>query len=206
MIDTTMTVSPSFPTLLFFGALLLLGDSFSFALLSPAVLPSRPSSLSCRSSHRQRTFLRSFNPEPPELNDSDGSTFPERAFVDPKVAAAKKAAELRAQEVFIKRETGIFKCSTCDYQYDEAEGDTKMIGGTNPPGTKFVDLPMNYRCPTCRGSKDGFEAVVKEIAGFEVNQGYGFGTNGMTGDEKNTLIFGGLAFFFLLFIGGYAMS
>lgn len=48
--------------------------------------------------------------------------------------------------------------------------------------------------------------VVETIPGFEVNQGYGFGTNSMTTGEKNTLIWGGLAAFFALFLGGYALS
>ncbi len=34
---------------------------------------------------------------------------------------------------------------------------------------------------------------------------YGLGTNGMTGEQKSLLIFGSLAFFFLLFIAGYAL-
>jgi hypothetical protein len=48
--------------------------------------------------------------------------------------------------------------------------------------------------------------VVEEIPGFEVNQGYGFGTNSWTAGQKNLAIFGGLAVFFLLFLGGYALS
>jgi len=119
---------------------------------------------------------------------------------------ARRNAELKAQEVFIKRETGRHICGNCGYTYDETKGDTDKIGGTNPPGTLFASLPSNYRCPVCRGSKDQFTAVVDEIPGFEVNQGYGFGTNGLTADQKNLLIFGGLAFFFVLFISGYALN
>ena len=48
--------------------------------------------------------------------------------------------------------------------------------------------------------------VVEEIPGFEVNQGYGFGTNSWTSGQKNLAIFGGLGLFFLLFLSGYAMS
>ncbi|GMH47254.1 hypothetical protein TL16_g00018, partial [Triparma laevis f. inornata] len=119
--------------------------------------------------------------------------------------AAARVAELKGQEVFIKRTTGVFKCSNCNYEYKESEGDQMMIGGLNPPGTPFASLPSNYRCPTCRASKDSFTEVVEEIAGFEVNQGYGFGTNGMTGGEKNLLIFGGLGAFFVLFLAGYGL-
>jgi len=118
----------------------------------------------------------------------------------------KKADELRAQEVFMKRSTGLHKCSNCDWEYDPEKGDSFLIGGMIQPGTNFEDLPSNWRCPTCRASKDNFEEVVETIPGFEVNQGYGFGTNSMTTGEKNTLIWGSIAGFFLLFIGGYALS
>ncbi len=118
----------------------------------------------------------------------------------------RKADELRAQEVFMKRSTGIHKCSNCDWEYDPAKGDSFLIGGMIKPDTPFEELPSNWRCPTCRASKDSFKEVVETIPGFEVNQGYGFGTNAMTTGEKNALIWGGLAAFFLLFIGGYALS
>ena len=118
----------------------------------------------------------------------------------------KRADELRAQEVFMKRSTGLHKCSNCDWEYDPEKGDSFLIGGMIKPGTQFADLPSNWRCPTCRASKDNFKEVVETIPGFEVNQGYGFGTNSMTSGQKNTLIWGGLAAFFLLFLGGYAMS
>jgi rubredoxin len=118
----------------------------------------------------------------------------------------RRAAELRAQEVFMKKSTGIYKCSNCDWEYYETKGDSMMIGGMIQPGTKFESLPSNWRCPVCRASKDSFNEVVEEIPGFEVNQGYGFGTNSWTAGQKNLAIFGGLAFFFLLFLSGYALS
>mmetsp|Transcript_6886 Transcript_6886/g.14954 ORF Transcript_6886/g.14954 Transcript_6886/m.14954 type:complete len:199 (+) Transcript_6886:152-748(+) len=118
----------------------------------------------------------------------------------------KKADELRAQEVFMKRSTGIHKCSNCDWEYSPEKGDSFLIGGMIKPGTEFEELPSNWRCPTCRASKDNFIEVVETIPGFEVNQGYGFGTNSMTSGQKNSLIWGSIAAFFLLFIGGYALS
>lgn len=118
----------------------------------------------------------------------------------------RKADELRAQEVFMKRSTGIHKCSNCDWEYNPEQGDSFLIGGMIKPGTEFDDLPSNWRCPTCRASKDNFNEVVETIPGFEVNQGYGFGTNSMTSGEKNTLIWGSIGAFFFLFIGGYALS
>lgn len=119
---------------------------------------------------------------------------------------SRRADELRAQEVFMTKSTGKFGCTSCDWVYDETKGDTMMIGGMVKPGTEFGDLPSNWRCPVCRASKDAFKEELIEIPGFEVNQGYGFGTNSMTAGEKNGLIFGGLGFFFLLFISGYAMN
>jgi len=118
----------------------------------------------------------------------------------------RKADELRSQEVFMKRSTGVHKCSSCDWEYNPEKGDSFLIGGMIKPGTEFVELPSNWRCPTCRASKDSFNEVVETIPGFEVNQGYGFGTNSMTSGQKNALIWGGLGVFFLFFIGGYALS
>lgn len=119
---------------------------------------------------------------------------------------AKRADELRAQEVFMQKSTGKHVCTNCDWVYDEELGDSMMIGGQVKPGTPFAELPSNWRCPVCRASKDSFEEQVVEIPGFAVNQGYGFGGNSMTGGEKTSLIFGGLGFFFLLFLSGYALS
>lgn len=118
----------------------------------------------------------------------------------------RRADELRAQEVFMTKSTGLHKCSNCDWEYDEEKGDKMMIGGMVVPGTKFEELPSNWRCPVCRASKDSFIEVVEEIPGFEVNQGYGFGTNAWTAGQKNLAIFGGLGVFFALFLSGYAMS
>jgi len=121
-------------------------------------------------------------------------------------AKIKKVQELKSQEVFIQKSTGKHQCTTCDWEYDEAKGDAYMIGGLNQPGTVFAELPSNWRCPTCRASKDNFKEITEEIPGFEVNQGYGFGGNSMTSGQKSGYIFGGLFFFFVVFIGGYGLS
>jgi rubredoxin len=104
------------------------------------------------------------------------------------MAKARRAQELRAQEVFMKKSTGKHKCSNCDWEYDEAKGDAMMIGGMIQPGTTFEVLPNNWRCPVCRASKDSFAEVVEEIPGFAVNQGYGFGANAWTAGQKNVRI------------------
>jgi rubredoxin len=118
----------------------------------------------------------------------------------------RRADELRSQEVFMKRSTGIHKCGNCDWEYDEKKGDSFMIGGMIKPDTPYSELPSNWRCPTCRASKDNFFEVTEEIPGFEVNQGYGLGGNSMTSGQKSGIVFGGLAVFFLLFLGGYGLS
>lgn len=122
------------------------------------------------------------------------------------MAKIRRAQELREQEVFMKRSLGKYTCSNCEWEYDESKGDVMMIGGIIQPGTKFQDLPSNWRCPVCRASKDSFVEQVEEIPGFAVNQGYGFGTNSWTAGQKNLAIFGGLGFFFLLFLSGYALN
>jgi len=118
----------------------------------------------------------------------------------------RRAQELRAQEVFIQKTTGKHECRNCGFIYDETKGEQGVIGGTIPPNTPFEDLPLNWRCPTCRASKDSFKALSEVIPGFAVNQGYGFGGNSLTSSQKTNLIFGGLFLFFLLFIGGYGLS
>jgi rubredoxin len=122
------------------------------------------------------------------------------------MAKQKRADELRSQEVFMKKSTGIHRCSNCDWEFDIEKGDSMMIGGQIKPGTLFPDTPSNWRCPVCRASKDSFKEVFTEIPGFEVNQGYGLGTNSWSADQKNGVIFGGLAFFAFLFIAGYGLS
>lgn len=138
------------------------------------------------------------------LDDEEES--PMDAQMREQLEKARRADELRAQETFMVRSTGKHNCANCDWQFDESKGDVGTIGGLVQPGTPFAELPSNWRCPTCRASKDNFEEVVEEIPGFEVNQGYGFGGNSLTSGQKSGLVFGGLGAFFLLFLSGYAMS
>lgn len=174
-----------------FALLLLLSTTSAF--VPAARFAARPSS---RWMSEQPTEIETPPVEEEEMDDET-----RRAM-----EKARRADELRAQEVFMKKSLGIYKCGNCDWEYDQEKGDTMMIGGMVQPGTAFSDLPSNWRCPVCRASKDSFEEVVEEIPGFEVNQGYGFGTNSWTAGQKNLAIFGGLGLFFLLFISGYAMS
>jgi hypothetical protein len=77
----------------------------------------------------------------------------------------------------------------------------------NPrPGTQFEDLPGDWACPVCGAPKGKFTGDGVEVAGFAVNQGYGFGSNSMTGEQKSLLIYGSLLFFFALFLAGYSLN
>lgn len=49
-----------------------------------------------------------------------------------------------------------FKCTVCDYVYDEAMGDPEH--GVKA-GTKFADLPATWVCPLCGVSKDKFVKI-----------------------------------------------
>ena len=47
----------------------------------------------------------------------------------------------------------LMECKICWTPYDPADGDeTRQI----EPGTAFVDLPVDWTCPTCDGAKDQF--------------------------------------------------
>jgi rubredoxin len=47
-----------------------------------------------------------------------------------------------------------YVCSACGYVYDPAKGD---IEHRIPPGTRFEDLPDNWRCPLCGAPKRAFK-------------------------------------------------
>jgi rubredoxin len=47
-----------------------------------------------------------------------------------------------------------WKCTVCGYIYDPAEGDPDS--GVEP-GTKFEDIPEDWRCPLCGAMKKYFE-------------------------------------------------
>jgi rubredoxin len=49
-----------------------------------------------------------------------------------------------------------WKCSSCNYIYDPAVGDS--IGGI-PPGLLFENLPDDWVCPVCGVSKDMFQKI-----------------------------------------------
>ena len=50
-------------------------------------------------------------------------------------------------------------CSVCDYEYNEEAGDA---AAGIPPGTRFEDLPDDWRCPGCRVGKEAFVRASEE--------------------------------------------
>ncbi len=51
---------------------------------------------------------------------------------------------------------GKWTCNVCGWAYDETVGDPD--GGIEP-GTKFEDIPEDWRCPDCGVTKEHFEFV-----------------------------------------------
>jgi rubredoxin-NAD+ reductase len=52
--------------------------------------------------------------------------------------------------------TAQWQCGSCSYIYDEAEG--WPVEGI-APGTRWADVPHDWRCPDCSSSKDDFQAI-----------------------------------------------
>jgi len=49
---------------------------------------------------------------------------------------------------------GMSTCGNCGWTYDPAKGDPEQGVA---PGTRFEDLPENWRCPDCGAAKSVFE-------------------------------------------------
>ena len=49
-----------------------------------------------------------------------------------------------------------FKCEVCDYVYDEDNGSPESGA---KPGTKFSDLPDDWKCPVCGVGKEMFKKM-----------------------------------------------
>jgi rubredoxin len=98
-----------------------------------------------------------------------------------------------------------YECRACGYIYQPEKGDdTNDI----PPGTPFAELPITWRCPVCAARKNAFANVGIQgtASGFKENLRYGLGVNQLTPNQKNILIFGGLALAFLFFLSLYGLQ
>lgn len=56
----------------------------------------------------------------------------------------------------------MWQCQTvnCGYIYDPAKGDKRH---KIPPGTKFEDLPDDWKCPICGAGKKAFRRLSDEV-------------------------------------------
>lgn len=62
-------------------------------------------------------------------------------------------ASIPPEKIAAKQATGKYICSVCGTVYDPAVGDPAH---GIPAGTKFEDLPADWKCPRCRQGKDKF--------------------------------------------------
>jgi rubredoxin len=55
----------------------------------------------------------------------------------------------------------MWRCTTvnCGYIYDPDRGDRKS---KTPKGTKFDDLPEDWRCPVCGATKKAFVCLAEQ--------------------------------------------
>ncbi len=101
-------------------------------------------------------------------------------------------------------EMDCYECLACGYSYEPVKGDSVAKIG---PGVSFEELPVNWRCPVCSAPKKRFSNIgpVGAPSGFKDNLNYGLGVNRLTPGQKNLLIFGALALFFLFFLSLYGL-
>jgi rubredoxin len=55
-----------------------------------------------------------------------------------------------------RRDVKTYMCLICGFIYSEAAG--RPEEGI-PPGTKWADIPLSWRCPDCGSGKEDFEMV-----------------------------------------------
>lgn len=69
-------------------------------------------------------------------------------------------AECRPDQVINHLVAGVvmkqYMCVICGFIYDEAKG---LPDEGIPPGTRWEDVPMNWKCPECGAGKEDFELV-----------------------------------------------
>jgi rubredoxin len=64
--------------------------------------------------------------------------------------------------------SGEAECKSCQYVYEPKMGDENYPVAK---GTRFENLPPDWRCPVCGAEKKMFESRSKVVAGFRQNQG-----------------------------------
>ncbi len=98
-----------------------------------------------------------------------------------------------------------YECRVCGYTYEPEQGDDKH---DIPPGTPFLELPLNWTCPVCSAKAKAFTNIgpLGKASGFQENLSYGLGVNKMTPAQKNIVIFGALVLAFLFFMSFYGVQ
>ncbi len=61
----------------------------------------------------------------------------------------------------------VWRCRVCGYEYNEQKGE---IATSSSPGTRFSDLPKNWRCPVCGADKRAFFMVMKEDMAHDASE------------------------------------
>lgn len=115
----------------------------------------------------------------------------------------RKIEELRKAETFMVVDAEDATCSKCGYEYSMKKGDPQF---PIAPGTNFEELPTDYQCPLCGAPKAEFKSKQKVVAGFAANQGYGFGGNSLTAEQKQLLIWSSFGVAVALFLSGYLLT
>jgi rubredoxin/flavin reductase (DIM6/NTAB) family NADH-FMN oxidoreductase RutF len=83
-------------------------------------------------------------------------TYIEKSALDsetPEISEVKKEEEHEHEYIFDGQS---WVCVICGFTYNPEEGDPSM---GIPPGTRFEDLPEDYKCPICNASKEYFKKV-----------------------------------------------
>ena len=127
----------------------------------------------------------------------------EEQSVSPEEIAREKSAA--SEKTLAQQAPSSYECRACGYVYVPSKGDNQ---GKIPAGTRFSELPEDWRCPVCGVRKTQFVNIGAQGApsGFADNLNYGFGVNRLTPAQKNLLIFGALGLGFLFFLSLYGLN
>ena len=118
------------------------------------------------------------------------------------VAQEQSAA---SEKTLAEQAPSSYECRSCGYVYVPSKGDNQ---GKISAGTRFTELPNDWRCPVCGVRKTQFVNIGAQGApsGFADNLNYGFGVNRLTPAQKNLLIFSALGLGFLFFLSLYGLN
>ncbi len=90
------------------------------------------------------------------LSPKNSPTYIEKSLLD--AESATKIEETKDEEPEHEHifDGENYVCVICGFTYNPEEGDPSM---GIPPGTRFEDLPEDYKCPICNASKEYFKKV-----------------------------------------------